>query len=94
MKFKTVKEVADEVMKISANKQLFESYMAYKFMRVKDFNPGFRAMMEDRGEKAALCAIAEEMKTREGRLKLAQRTVSLKEMCAPGEVVSQLFGLK
>ena len=94
MKFKTVKEVADEVMKISTNKQLFESYMAYKFMRVKDFNPGFRAMMEDRGEKAALCAIAEEMKTREGRLKLAQRTVNLKEMCAPGEVVSQHFGLK
>ena len=94
MKFKTVKEVADEVMKISASKQLFESYMAYKSMRVEDFNPGFRAMMEDRGENAALCAIAEEMKTHEGRLKLAQSKVSLKEMCALGEVVGQHFGLE
>ena len=94
MKFKTVKEVADEVTKISSSKELFESYMAYKSMRVKDFNPGFRAMMEDRGDKAALYAIAEEMKTPEGRLKLAQSKVNLKEMCLPGEVVGQHFGLK
>ena len=94
MKFKTVKEVADEVTKIGSSKELFESYMAYKSMRVEDFNPGFRAMMEDRGDKAALCAIAEEMKTREGRLKLAQTKVNLKEMCSPGEVVGQHFGLK
>ena len=93
MKFKTVKEVADEVMKISADKKLFESYMAYKYMRVEDFNSGFRAMMEDRGEKAALCAIAEEMKTKEGRLKLAQRKITLNETCAPGDVVGQHFGL-
>ena len=94
MNFKTVKEVAEEVLKISANKKLFESYMAYKSMRVEDFNPGFRAMMEDRGEKAALCGIAEEMKTREGRLKLAQSKINLKETCKQVHVVSQHFGFK
>ena len=94
MNFKTVKEVADELMKISDSKQLFDSYMAYKSMRVEDFNPGFRAMMEDRGENSALCAIAEEMKTQEGRLKLAQTKVNLKETCVSGEVVAKHFGLK